>query len=166
MIKSIEFISYSSKKTFEAGLRIGRILNCGIIIAMTGDLGAGKTAFVQGLARGLDVPEKYYITSPTYTLINEYPGRYPFFHIDLYRLESEVDFEDIGLFDIFQTQAVAAVEWADRLHKDVLTDYLSIHIEVLTDLSRNIRISAYGSHKTSLIYEIDNILKDYHLKEK
>jgi len=77
---------------------------------LTGDLGSGKTSFVQGLARGLEVPNDYYITSPSYTLINEYPGRHPFFHVDLYRLEDPVDFEDIGLYDILDVNFVVAIE--------------------------------------------------------
>ena len=162
MLEQIEFISKYPAQTYDSGLIIGKILKPGTIIALTGDLGAGKTAFVQGLARGLDVPEKYYITSPTYTLINEYPGRCPFFHIDLYRLEAEIDFEDIGLFDIiFQEQGITAIEWADRLHKHALKNYLSIHITILTDLSRNIRITEHDFNKTSnLIHEIENIFKE------
>jgi len=162
----MEFISNSPEQTFEFGRILGRILDSGIVIALYGDLGTGKTALAQGLARGIDVPEEYYITSPTYTLINEYPGRCPFYHIDLYRLESDVDFEDIGLYDIFQGNGIAAVEWADRLHKHALTDYLSIHIKSLTDLSRNIKISACGSKEKKLLHKIKKCFKGEVFKEK
>ena len=77
--------------TQRLGQQIGRLINEPTTIALIGDLGSGKTAFVQGLARGLEVPSTYYITSPTFTLVNEYPGRLPLYHIDLYRLETVGD---------------------------------------------------------------------------
>ena len=81
----MKLTTHSLDETLSLGINIGKMLNAGAIIALTGDLGSGKTSFVQGLAKGLDVSERYYITSPTFTLINEYPGRYRLFHIDLYR---------------------------------------------------------------------------------
>lgn len=130
------------RETHALGQHIGASLRSGTVIALTGDLGSGKTAFVQGLARGLDVPEDYYITSPTYTLINEYPGRYPLFHIDLYRLDDPDSFEDIGLYDILHGEGVAAIEWAERLPKDALPEHIAIHLEILDDDSRKIRVTA------------------------
>lgn len=139
--RSISIISRNPETTFELGKAIGARIRFGTIIALTGDLGCGKTAFVQGLAKGLGVPADYPITSPTYTLINEYPGRYPLFHIDLYRLENSVDFEDIGLYDMLDGQGVAAVEWAERLSPELLTEALHIHIEFTDDESRRIYIT-------------------------
>jgi len=130
------------RETNALGQRIGASLTPGTVIALTGDLGSGKTAFVQGLARGLDIPEGYYITSPTYTLINEYPGRHPFFHIDLYRLDDPDSFEDIGLYDILHGRGIVAVEWAERIPEDTLAEHITIHFEVLDDESRKIRITA------------------------
>jgi tRNA threonylcarbamoyladenosine biosynthesis protein TsaE len=126
------------------------LISAGTVICLTGDLGSGKTSFVQGLATGLGVPDDYYITSPTYVLINEYPGRYPLFHVDLYRIEDPVDFEDIGLYEILHGKGVVAVEWADKLSKDFqseylaeyLAGYLSIHFEILNDESRKLTISS------------------------
>jgi len=85
------------------------------------------------LARGLTVPSDYYITSPTFTLVNEYPGRLPLFHIDLYRLETVRDLEDIGLDDLLYDQAVLAIEWADRLAENFCDDCLSMHFEIIDD---------------------------------
>jgi len=133
-------ITHSSEETRELGEKIGISLTAGTVIALTGDLGSGKTRFVQGLARGLEVPAEYCVTSPTYTLVHEYPGRHPLFHIDLYRIEDAVDFEDMGLYDILAGDGVVAVEWAERLDKAFLSQYLSIHIETRTDDSRKISI--------------------------
>ena len=87
----------TAQETQKLGIKIGQRITHPLVIGLSGDLGSGKTAFVQGLAEGLEVPGEYYITSPTFTLINEYPGRFPLIHIDLYRLDDIRDLEDIGL---------------------------------------------------------------------
>ncbi|HHC25256.1 MAG TPA: tRNA (adenosine(37)-N6)-threonylcarbamoyltransferase complex ATPase subunit type 1 TsaE [Desulfobacterales bacterium] len=143
MEPSQTIIAHSLEETHLLGKKIGEAIPPGTVIALTGDLGSGKTAFVQGLARGLDVPAGYYITSPTYTLINEYPGRCPLFHIDLYRLEED-DFEEIGLFELLHGEGVTAIEWADRLHKDILAEHIAMDFEILDDESRKICISEHG----------------------
>jgi tRNA threonylcarbamoyladenosine biosynthesis protein TsaE len=153
----IEILSQSAEDTSRIGKEIGSRIKSGTVIALTGDLGCGKTAFVQGLAKGLDVPADYPITSPTYTLINEYPGRYPLFHIDLYRLENRVDFEDIGLYDILDSEGVAAVEWAERLSPELLSDALHIHIEFAGDDSRRIRIIGSTPESADLIIKINDL---------
>jgi tRNA threonylcarbamoyladenosine biosynthesis protein TsaE len=91
-VKKICITTHSVEETRELGRKIGLLIKQPFIIALIGDLGCGKTAFVQGLALGLGVPADYYITSPTFTLINEYPGRWPLFHVDLYSLEGINDF--------------------------------------------------------------------------
>jgi tRNA threonylcarbamoyladenosine biosynthesis protein TsaE len=103
-------------QTVALGQAIGRRLNHGLVLLLFGDLGSGKTAFAQGLARGVDVPDSFTVTSPTYTLVNEYPGRLPFYHVDLYRLPEPVEPDEIGLMDIFDENGIVAVEWAGRLH--------------------------------------------------
>jgi len=128
--------------TQKLGEIIGTAVSGGTVLALTGDLGSGKTAFVQGLARGLEVPDDYYITSPSYTLINEYPGRYPLFHVDLYRITDPVDIEDIGLYEILDDNTVVAVEWADRIGQKPLPDSITIHFEITGDDTRNICIAA------------------------
>ncbi|MBW1982720.1 MAG: tRNA (adenosine(37)-N6)-threonylcarbamoyltransferase complex ATPase subunit type 1 TsaE, partial [Deltaproteobacteria bacterium] len=79
---------------------LGSLLQPGDVIALFGELGSGKTVFAQGLARGLQVPESYYITSPTFSIVNEYPGRIPFYHIDLYRVAGDTEVEELGLVEI------------------------------------------------------------------
>ena len=147
----------SVEHTKKLGEKVGSIVNSGIILALTGNLGSGKTSFVQGLARGLNVPENYYVTSPTYTLINEYPGRHQLFHVDLYRLGEPTDFEDIGLYDILDTKGVVAIEWADRLAHDLLTEYVAVQFEMSNWESRNITLTAYGRDETNLLKKLRNM---------
>ena len=110
---------------------------------------------MQGLAQGLGVPADYYITSPTFTLINEYPGRFPLFHVDLYRLEGLNDFEDIGLDELLHDQAVIAIEWADKLPDAVFDAYLSLRFEIIDDNSRKISIKASGQNEIDLIKALE-----------
>jgi tRNA threonylcarbamoyladenosine biosynthesis protein TsaE len=148
-------ISGSVDETQKLGKVIGTTLSAGTVLALTGDLGSGKTSFVQGLAEGLEVPTDYYITSPSYTLINEYPGRFTLFHVDLYRITDTVDIEDIGLYEILDDDAaVAAVEWADRIEPKLLPDSISIHFEITGDNTRNIRINA---EKVEYIYLLEKL---------
>jgi len=144
----------SVDETQKLGEIIGTAVTGGTVLALTGDLGSGKTAFVQGLARGLEVPDDYYITSPSYTLINEYPGRFPLVHVDLYRITDPVDIEDIGLYEILDDNGVVAIEWADRIEQKLLPDSISIHFELTGDKSRKICITAYDVKNANLLKNI------------
>jgi len=149
--KQVQIITNSPDATWALGEKIGKNLEPGTVLALTGDLGSGKTIFVQGLAKGLDVPDNYYITSPTYTLINEYPGRYHLFHVDLYRIGNYADLDDIGLYEILRSDGVVAIEWADKFPKKFITEYLAVHIDILNDKSRKISMAAYGLRGKNLI---------------
>ncbi len=126
-----------------------------MIIALVGDLGCGKTVFVQGLAQGLKVPSDYYITSPTFTLINEYPGRLPLVHVDLYRLETVQDLADIGLEELLRDQAVFAIEWADKLTQSLSEDYLCVQLDFIDNDHRKIGLIAYGQNGIDLIKALE-----------
>ncbi|MGA8179282.1 MAG: tRNA (adenosine(37)-N6)-threonylcarbamoyltransferase complex ATPase subunit type 1 TsaE [Desulfobacterales bacterium] len=139
-----QITTHCADETRRLGKTIGAALTAGTILALYGDLGSGKTSFVQGLARGLNVPDEYYITSPSYTLINEYPGRLPLFHIDLYRITNSVDIEDIGLYEILDDDAVMAIEWADRMAKDTPQNHLRVRFEIIDDKTRKISIIPQG----------------------
>lgn len=147
----IQITTRSAAQTRKLGQTLGAEIHQSIIIALTGDLGSGKTAFVQGLAKGLDISEKYYITSPTFTLINEYPGRHPLFHVDLYRIEHLSELEEIGLDEILQKDAVIAVEWAEKLSTDTLSSHLELHLKITGENSRQIEIFAYGHPAINLL---------------
>ena len=134
----MEFITNSPVETEALGAALGQILTAGSIIAYRGDLGAGKTAFTRGLARGLGCTEL--VTSPTYTIVNEYlSGRLPLFHFDMYRLHSSDDLWDIGWEDYLERGGVCAVEWSENV-ADAMEDAISVCVEKLGDEKRRITI--------------------------
>ncbi len=145
----------SAEETRALGQRCGRLLSTPMVIFLIGDLGSGKTIFAQGLGRGLDVPVEHSITSPSYTLVNEYPGRLALVHIDLYRLNADLDPEDLGLSELLHGQGVAAVEWADRLPPGSVADWLEIRFEIGADDLRTLRLMAYGQAAGSLLKALD-----------
>ena len=130
------FETHSPEQTEALGEALGKVLRPGTVVAYTGDLGAGKTAFTRGLAKGLGASEP--VTSPTYTIVNEYlSGRIPLFHFDMYRLRSSEDLFDIGWEDYLERGGVCAVEWSENV-SDALEGALTVSIEKLGDTRRNI----------------------------
>ncbi len=156
----ISITTGSIAQTRLLGERIGRLCVPHTVLALTGDLGCGKTTLVQGLARGLDVPADYYITSPTYTWINEYPGRMSLFHADLYRLTAPEEMEDIGLPELFHAGGTLAVEWADRVEDLLPGDRLSLTMEILDDNRRSIALAAGGSAAADLLDNLYSWMKE------
>ncbi len=132
------FLTNSPAETEAVGAAMARVLTPGTVIAYRGDLGAGKTAFTRGLARGLGCREP--VTSPTYTIVNEYlSGRLPLFHFDMYRIGSSEDLFDIGWEDYLDRGGVCAVEWSENV-ADALTGAVCVTIEKTGDESRKITI--------------------------
>lgn len=150
----VEMVTRSPAETHALGRKIGEALSTGMVITLTGDLGSGKTAFVQGLAQGLCVPPDYYITSPTYTIINEYPGRFPLFHIDLYRLTDALAAADIGLYDILHPENVIAIEWPEIIASELPRDLIALHFQIRNRTTRKISIRTYGLHGKSVIEKL------------
>ena len=134
----MEYITNSPSETEAVGAALGKILPPGTVLAYRGDLGAGKTAFTRGLAKGLGCTD--IVTSPTYTIVNEYlSGRLPLFHFDMYRLASSDDLWDIGWEDYLERGGVCAVEWSENV-EDALEDAVSVTIEKLGEETRRITI--------------------------
>ena len=134
----MEFDTHSPAQTEALGAALGKCLRGGSVIAFSGDLGAGKTAFTRGLARGLGCDEQ--VTSPTYTIVNEYlGGRLPLFHFDMYRLHSADDLWDIGWEDYLDRGGVCAVEWSENV-REALENPISVIIEKTGEESRHITI--------------------------
>ena len=134
----MEFITHAPEQTEAVGCALGKVLAPGTVLAYEGDLGAGKTAFTRGLARGLGCTEQ--VTSPTYTIVNEYlSGRLPLFHFDMYRLRSAEELWDIGWDDYLDRGGVCAVEWSENV-RDAMDGAVSIRIEKLGEDSRRILI--------------------------
>lgn len=152
-----QITTHSPEETRAFGQKAGSCIEVGTVVALSGDLGSGKTVFVQGLASGLEISKDYYITSPTYTLINEYPGRLPLFHIDLYRIGNLDDLRETGFYEMLHTEGVVAIEWADKLHQNILPEHVSIHFEILDDESRKIRIIANGHKPTILVKMLETV---------
>ncbi len=138
--------------TRRAGIALGLVARPGHAIGLVGDLGAGKTLLVQGIAEGLAVPPRVRITSPTFTLVNEYPGgRVPLYHADLYRIERARELDELGLDDLLRrADGVVCIEWSDRF--PVLPrDNLTLHLEVLGDHERRVIARAGGVESAALL---------------
>ena len=144
----MEFITNSPVETEAVGEKLANLLTPGAVIAYRGDLGAGKTAFTRGLARGLGCTEQ--VTSPTYTIVNEYlSGRCPLFHFDMYRLGSADDLFDIGWEDYLDRGGVCAVEWSENV-EDALENAVFVTIEKLGDDTRRITVTGGDNLDLSL----------------
>ncbi len=122
----MEYISHSPAETESIGQSLGEKLRPGTVLAYLGDLGMGKTAFTRGLARGLGCPGR--VTSPTFTIVNEYEGKIPLFHFDMYRLTGSDDLFDIGWEDYLERSGVCAVEWSERISDALPEDTLYVTI--------------------------------------
>ena len=134
----MQYITNAPEKTEAIGAALAKVLQPGTVIAYRGDLGAGKTAFTRGLAKGLGCKEL--VTSPTYTIVNEYlGGRLPLFHFDMYRLASSDDLFDIGWEDYLERGGICAVEWSENV-ADAMEDAICVRIEKTGDESRKITL--------------------------
>ena len=135
-------ITKSPAETFELARKFAATLKLGDVISLTGELGAGKTRFVQGLAAGLGVPAGTYVRSPTFTLMNEYrDGRLPLYHFDFYRLGAESELGDLGLEEYFDGEGITAVEWADRFPGALPANAIRIALAIVDEGTREIEIS-------------------------
>ncbi len=130
--------------------RLGRALQAGDVLALIGPLGAGKTTFVQGLARGLGVPADRHVASPTFALVNEHPGRVPLVHADLYRVADARELEELGLTDAFDRAAVA-IEWLDRFPDAAPAERLEITIAIEPDDTRTLTFEPRGARPASVL---------------
>jgi tRNA threonylcarbamoyladenosine biosynthesis protein TsaE len=147
---SITLDAASAAETQAIAERLGRLLVAGDVLALIGPLGAGKTTFVQGLARGLDVPRDRNVASPTFALVTEHPGRVPLVHADLYRIERENELTELGLTDAYDRAAVA-IEWLDRFPDAAPADRLEITIEFAPHDGRRLTLTPGGSRSAAIV---------------
>ena len=144
-------ISHSPEETLQLGKSLGSSLAAGDIILLFGDLGAGKTHFTQGICYGLELDKDFCIRSPTFTLINEYPGRLPIYHIDLYRTDNQEEIYALGLEEILYNRGVTIVEWSEKLRsarkpdKLILNiqDRIEINIKIISDSQREFTFNSF-----------------------
>ncbi|MCI5130775.1 MAG: tRNA (adenosine(37)-N6)-threonylcarbamoyltransferase complex ATPase subunit type 1 TsaE [Candidatus Electrothrix sp. EH2] len=131
--------------TARLGQELGRIAEQGDVILLHGDLGAGKTTLTQSIACGLEVPDDQYVSSPSFALMHEYPGRIPLFHLDCYRLAGEEDIEGAGLADYIGGPGLSVIEWPDRLESLQPEERLDIFLEAVDATARRCTVSSHGA---------------------
>ncbi|MFF2590230.1 tRNA (adenosine(37)-N6)-threonylcarbamoyltransferase complex ATPase subunit type 1 TsaE [Peribacillus butanolivorans] len=149
-MQQFEWISQNEEETAHFAQELAQKLSSGDVLALEGDLGAGKTAFTKGLAKGLGVSRT--VNSPTFTIIKEYVGRLPLYHMDVYRVsESE---EDLGYDEYFDGEGVTVVEWAHLIKDQLPNEILTIYIYRLSDTSRRLVLEAKGERYVTLCKEI------------
>lgn len=133
-------ISKSIEETIEAGARLARTLKAGDVVALVGNLGAGKTVFTKGIAKGLGVKDVRYVNSPTFVIIKEYEGRLPLYHFDLYRLDRSGVLDAENFEEYFYGTGVTVIEWADKIRKLLPERYIEVKMAVAGESKRIIKI--------------------------
>ncbi|MBM4406887.1 MAG: tRNA (adenosine(37)-N6)-threonylcarbamoyltransferase complex ATPase subunit type 1 TsaE [Chloroflexi bacterium] len=152
MPTSLEFLSSSPEETQAIAQRLGEACRGGEVFLLIGDLGAGKTCFTQGLAKGLGVEE--YVHSPTFVLVAQYHGRLTVHHVDLYRIDSTPEAVDLGLDDYFNSTAVTVIEWADKAPLAMPPDRLRVEMTDLGGTKRRITVTAQGGRSQRLLQAV------------
>jgi tRNA threonylcarbamoyladenosine biosynthesis protein TsaE len=152
--KELEIMTCSANETAQLGKCIGEKVREGDILALSGELGSGKTCFTGGLARGLGISDKYPITSPTFTLINEYPGRCKLYHFDVYRLRGYEDLDDLGYEEYFSGRGVLVIEWAEKIDQLIPDNAFRIKFEYIDENERKITIK--GLKERLKEFRLDN----------
>ncbi len=152
---SYEFFSNSPAATYALGKRVGGKLSPGSVLALTGELGCGKTLLTRGICEGLGVPPRH-INSPTFVLVNEYQGRLPVFHLDMYQLNAAPDAVDLGLMDYLARAraGVMIVEWAERISSLLPPDSLKIQLDIISARKRHIIFRSAGGQFADVFKEI------------
>ncbi|RMG35370.1 MAG: tRNA (adenosine(37)-N6)-threonylcarbamoyltransferase complex ATPase subunit type 1 TsaE [Planctomycetota bacterium] len=151
----------NERRLGELGARLASLLQPGDVVALTGELGSGKTAFVRAVAAALDVPPEC-VSSPTFVLVQEYEGRLPLVHVDTYRLKDPGLFGDLGVEELFAEDgpAVVMIEWADRVRNWLPADCLWVELEVLPDEARRVTFSAGGPRSEHLMARLRAAIAD------
>ncbi len=149
-MKSYEYETHSSEETESFAIKLAQLLQPRDVITLEGDLGAGKTTFTKGLAKGLKISKT--VNSPTFTIIKEYQGRLPLYHMDVYRLDDS--YEDLGFDEYFEGSGVTVVEWAHLIEEQLPASLLTISIQRIGDTSRKIVLKPLGERYETLCEEI------------
>lgn len=149
----MEIILNGLEETKEFGIKLGKLLKGGDILCLNGDLGAGKTTLTKSIGLGLGVTD--YITSPTFALINEYKGRNPVYHFDVYRLENVEELYDLGFDEYFYSNGISIIEWAEKIKKLLPKERIVLDIEKGKDIDeRVVNITGYGNRYIDILEEL------------
>jgi len=150
------FLCTDPEATRALGACLGELLRGGDVLCLSGPLGAGKTCFVQGLAEGLGVDPAVPVTSPTFTLVGEYPGRIPLRHADFYRVDHEARLFDAGFEDLFDDRGAVVVEWGERWPASLPDDRLEVRIEIQPDGARRISLASRGERSQRVLAALES----------
>jgi tRNA threonylcarbamoyladenosine biosynthesis protein TsaE len=156
MSDAITFDANELAATMALGQRLGQLLSPGAVVALVGQLGAGKTHLVRAIAEGLGISDSRVVSSPTFVLIQEYNARWPIYHFDAYRLHNSAEFAELGVHEYFEANGVCLVEWADRVEGCLPAEHLRIEIQVTGELSRRFLIHASGPQYLALVQRLKN----------
>ena len=148
---TLDFISHSEAQTRRLGARLAELLTPGDILSLVGDLGSGKTRWAQGVCQGLGVTEP--VISPTFTLVNEYHGRLPIYHVDLYRISDLSELYTFGVEEYLYGQGITLIEWGDRAGPVLPRNYLAIELYYLEETKRRVVIRPHGERTLKLLTE-------------
>jgi tRNA threonylcarbamoyladenosine biosynthesis protein TsaE len=151
--KELIFKTAGMEETMRFGKKLGMLLSPGDVVALVGELGAGKTTLVKGIVQGLGVTDRRAVKSPTFSLVHTYEGRMPVYHFDAYRLEDTQEMLDIGSDEMISGDGVAIVEWADKVSGCLPKEYLQITLTAVSAHERKIELRIYG-------YRYDEIIKN------
>jgi tRNA threonylcarbamoyladenosine biosynthesis protein TsaE len=144
-------VSHSEAQTRSWGKKLARLFKGGEIIGLSGELGSGKTCFVRGLAEGLEVSREAWVRSPSFTLINEYEGRLPVYHIDLYRIGAAREIEELDLREYLYSDGVSAIEWFEHLPGREVEEYLLVELGHGGDRQRKLMFTAHGQRYDDIL---------------
>ncbi|MBI4323379.1 MAG: tRNA (adenosine(37)-N6)-threonylcarbamoyltransferase complex ATPase subunit type 1 TsaE [Candidatus Omnitrophica bacterium] len=156
---TFEVVSKSVEETQRLGEQLGACLAAGDVVGLTGELGSGKTTFIQGLAKGLGI-EPGLVRSPTFILMREYPGRVPLIHVDGYRLDDAASVSWLDVDWVFSPKKVTVIEWADRCQDALPEAYLELRFQHVSTNQRRLRASGHGPRSNELVSMLSHTIHD------
>lgn len=137
----MEILTKSAEETIELGKSIGTKLKPGAIVAFYGELGSGKTTMIKGICLGLGVEEQAIVKSPSFVMVNEYQGKWPIYHIDLYRIKNLQEISSIGFDEYLYAKGICLIEWAEKIENELPINIIKVELEVLSAFERKVKVS-------------------------
>jgi tRNA threonylcarbamoyladenosine biosynthesis protein TsaE len=153
-VSELRIVSCSPLETEQLGSQLGLILPPGSFLALRGDLGGGKTCFTRGIVAAAAPESAHMVASPTFAIMNSYPGRIPVHHFDFYRLSGDDDIAELGFEEYFHGEGICVVEWSERLKESLPDDHLVVEFDYLEDQQRSILITANGPVSTNILEQL------------
>ena len=161
MNSSVKFKLYSADITSSFGKAVGGLLDRGQVIALIGELGAGKTTLVKSIASGIGISKDIVVSSPSYTLINEYEGGMPVYHFDLYRLNSADEIYDLGYSEYIEGNGISIIEWADKAPEVLPEEHLEVNMSIVGEDKREALLTGKGAVYSTILERLKSRFKGY-----